>query len=77
MQFKPVQTYSVYQCRKTEHPRYRLTANYDYDYSILELSIPVDFVKMSHVSPICWPSARPMANRDVSSKLFTFLILAF
>jgi hypothetical protein len=39
----------------------------DYDYAILELMEPMDFVNYPHVSPICWPSARPKAEMQVSA----------
>jgi len=41
--------------QKFEHPNWN-TNTFDYDFSLLRLSSPVDFSSYPHVYPACWPT---------------------
>jgi trypsin len=49
---------------KLEHPSYNSDTS-DYDYSILTMTASVDFTALTHVAPICWPTARPADGTQV------------
>ena len=66
-------------CRRVAHPNYAPWHNpqqqsapsqgqqrpANYDFALLELESPVDFRRLRHVSPACWPTSEPSAKSQV------------
>ena len=44
--------------RVVPHPEYNWQSQ-EYDFALLKLGEKVDFAKLSHVYPACWPSYEP------------------
>jgi len=59
--------------RRVAHPNYapfrgqRTAHATNYDFALLELESPVDFRKLRHVSPACWPTSEPTEQKAAVS----------
>merc|ERR1712066_426240 len=59
--------------RRVAHPNYapfrgqRTAHATNYDFALLELESPVDFRKLRHVSPACWPTSEPSEQKAAVS----------